>query len=352
MNAIDSKYIVFPAKTTIAVQQEQIASPERGEILCIAEKSLISIGTEMSCLRGEFDPGTNWADWVKYPFRPGYSMVGRVIAVGSGVKGIKEGDRVSSYGVHQQYYKIAVPEDPQREAAPDGMNLYTLPDAISSEEGTWRALACTTQSAVRRAELQLGETVGVVGLGMLGQLVTQYLSLTGARRIIAIDPVANRLELAKKHGATHGLRIDVKDAVEPIRELTGGWMLDAIFDVTGHPSTLAPSIRLLRRLGRVVLLGDTPVPTRQNLGPGVVSNSVAILGIHGFQVPDRASEYAPWSIQTMSSLFFDYLMRGKMNVKDLITHRYSPLQAPEVYAGLLKDRTAEVGVIFDWTALG
>ena len=351
MPDIASSYIVFPEKSVISVQQEHIAPPERGEILCVAEKSLISIGTELSCLRGEFDPGTNWADWVKYPFRPGYSMVGRVIGVGSAVEGVKEGDRVSSYGVHQQYYKIAVPNDQTKDAAPEGITLYTLPDAISSEEGTWRALACTTQNAIRRAELQLGETVGVVGLGMLGQLVTQYLSLTGARKIIAIDPVTNRLQLAKTHGATHGLQIDVKDAVDPIREITNGWMLDAIFDVTGHPSTLAPSIRLLRRLGRVVLLGDTPVPTRQTLGPGVVSNSVAILGIHGFQVPDKATEYTPWSVQTMSSLFFDYLMQGKMNVKDLVTHRYSPLQAPEVYANLVKDRTAEVGVIFDWTAL-
>jgi len=50
---------------------------------------------------------------------------------------------------------------------------------------------------------------------------------------------------------------------------------------------------LVRRLGRVVLLGDTPTPTRQNLAPGVVSNSVAILGIHGTTTPDVASDFNP-----------------------------------------------------------
>src|SRR5947199_4908001 len=110
---IASKYVVFPERQKVEVREERPSPPGPEEVLCEAQKSLISIGTELHCLRGEFDPGTNWADWVKYPFRPGYSMVGRVVAVGSGVKDIKDGDRVASYGVHQQYYKAQV-YDPQR----------------------------------------------------------------------------------------------------------------------------------------------------------------------------------------------------------------------------------------------
>ena len=49
-------------------------APGEGEVRCRADVSLISTGTEGACLRGVFDPGTNWADWVRYPFRPGYSM--------------------------------------------------------------------------------------------------------------------------------------------------------------------------------------------------------------------------------------------------------------------------------------
>jgi 2-desacetyl-2-hydroxyethyl bacteriochlorophyllide A dehydrogenase len=346
-----STYVVFPDKQQVQIGQEEIAAPGPGEILCKAEKSLISIGTELHCLRGEFDPGTNWSDWVKYPFRPGYSMVGRVIAVGNGVKDIKEGDRVANYGFHQQYYKAQLYDVEKRYDIPEGIGPYLLPDGISSEDGTWRSLACTTQSAVRRAQFQFGETVGVVGLGMLGQLVTQYLAAAGARKIIVIDPVESRLALAKKHGATHGLQISVTDAVEAIREITDGWMLDVVFDVTGSPNTLAPSIQLLRRMGRLVLLGDTPVPTRQHLGPGVVSNSVAILGIHGYMLPEKTSEFTPWTAETMSSLFFDYLLQGRMKVADLVTHRYSPREAPDVYMNLLKNRSADIGVIFDWTML-
>jgi 2-desacetyl-2-hydroxyethyl bacteriochlorophyllide A dehydrogenase len=346
-----SKYIVFPDKRQVDVWEEEIAAPEEGETLCQAEKSLISTGTELHCLNGVFEPGTNWYDWVKYPFRPGYSMVGRVIEVGKGVTSVKAGDRIANYGLHQQYYTVQLQNLKQRFDIPEGIASYVLPDAVSSEEGTWRSLAVTTQNAVRRANFQFGERVAVVGLGMLGQLVTQYLAAAGARQIIAIDLSPSRLALAKAHGATHTLQMGVQDAVDPIRQLTKDWLLDVVFDVTGHPASLAPCIQLVRRYGRLVLLGDTPTPSQQHLGPGVVFKSISILGLHGYAVPERTTELTPWSVEVMSDIFVDYLQRGKMQVADLITHRYSPLQAAETYLGLLKDRSAALGVIFDWSTL-
>ncbi len=347
-----SRYIVFPAKEQVDLWEEEVGAPEAGEILCQAERSLLSIGTELHCLRGQFDPGTNWYDWVRYPFRTGYSMVGRVLAVAPDVEGIREGDRIASYALHQQYYKVQVAHPEKRYDIPVGISAAVVPDRISSEEATWRSLACTTQSAVRRAEFQFGESAAVVGLGILGQLVVQYLAAAGARRIIAIDPMASRLQLAQANGATHILQMPVGDALATVNDLTDGWGLDAVFEVTGHPSALAPSVQLLRRLGRLVLLGDTPIPTQQTLGPGVVFKSVSILGIHGYQVPDKKTEYTPWSVDEMTDLFFDYLTRGRMNVQSLVTHRYSPLQAADAYLGLLRDRSSAVGVIFDWSLLG
>ena len=84
------------------------------------------------------------------------------------------------------------------------------------------------------------------------------------------------------------------------------------------------------------------------MGPGVVSKSIAIIGSHGYAVPEKTTELTPWSVEVMSSLFFDYLLRGKMNVADLITHRYSPEQAPQAYQRLVEDRASALGVIFDW----
>ena len=334
-----SLYVVFPEKGKVEVREESVAPPGPGEVLCAAEKSLISIGTETYCLQGVFDPGTNWGKWVQYPFRPGYSMAARVVAVGQDVVGLREGDRVGVWTTHQQFFKI----QPQE--------AHLLPEGISDEDATWLSLACTTQLGVRRAELRLGETVGVVGLGMLGQLVVQYLVLSGARKIVAIDLVRSRLDVARAHGATHTLALDVQSARPEIEKITDGRMLDVVLDVTGHPAVLAPSIQLVRKLGRVVLLGDTPTPSQQCLGPGVVSDSIAILGIHGTMTPAQASPFNPWTRHEITALFFDYLIQGRMQVSDLVTHRYSPLDAPQVYAGLLRDRSAKIGVIFDWGLL-
>lgn len=334
-----STYVVFPEPGQVRVEQEEVTPPGRGEILCAAESSLISIGTESFCLRGIFDPGTNWDAWVKYPFRPGYSMAARVIAVGQDVQNIREGDHIASWVEHQQFFKIRPDE------------AYVIPQGITAEDATWAILATTTQLAVRRAKLELGESVGVVGLGMLGQLVVQYLAVSGCRRIVAIDPIPARLDMAQAHGATHTISTDVTSARAQIQELTQGKMLDVVYDITGNPAVLAPALQLLRQLGRLVLLGDTPTPTQQHLGPGVVSNSISILGIHANARPMHGSDFYPWGAHEIVSLFFDYLLQGRMHVSDLITHHFSPTDALQVYEMLKRDRASALGVLFDWKSL-
>jgi 2-desacetyl-2-hydroxyethyl bacteriochlorophyllide A dehydrogenase len=336
---MQSRYIVFPEKQKIVVEMEEVAPPAPDQILCRAEKSLVSIGTESFCLRGIFDAGTNWADWVKYPFRPGYSMSARVVAVGDNIKTFRVGERIATWVPHQQYFSI--PE----------IETYKIPDGVSDEEATWAILATTTQLAARRAQLQLGETVGLVGLGILGQLVTQYIYIAGARRIIAIDPVPMRLDMARTHGATHTLAMDAAQARAEIENITDGKMLDVVFDITGHPAALAQCLQLLRPMGRLILLGDSPTPTQQHLGPGVVSNSLSILGIHAYARPMRGDAFTPWGAHEIVELFFDYLLQKRMRVDDLITHRVSPQQAPEIYTQLQRDRSSALGIIFDWTTI-
>lgn len=335
-----SKNIVFTGKECVEVIEEEVPSPQAGQLLCAAAKSLISVGTETFCLRGNYDAGTTWEQYIRYPLHPGYSMSAVVVEVGEGVETFKRGDRVTAWVEHRQRFIVKASE------------ALPIPDGIGDDAAAWATLARTTQLGVRRADLQLGETVGVVGLGMLGQLVVQYLRVSGARRIMVIDPLKARIGMAMEHGATDGFPGHTREALDWIREATGGRMLDAMFDVTGHPAVLAPATQALRKLGRLILLGDSPTPSLQQLGPRVVGDSISIMGIHGMMYPEVYSVYNPWTAAEMSALFFDYLRQGRMNVSDLITHPdVSPLDAPDVYRWLLEDRSTAMGVTFDWSAV-
>ena len=334
-----SRHVLFPAPGVVEVADEDVSAPGPGEVRCRAEVSLISTGTEGACLRGEFDPGTNWADWVRYPFQPGYSMAAVVTDVGDCVVQLAPGDRVASWAPHAEVFRWRADQ------------VYPVPAGVTPESAAFAVLGSTTQLAVRRAAPALGERVGVIGCGLLGQLIVQYCALAGARAVVAIDAPGRRLDAAAAHGATHVVPLAAADASGAVAEATGGRMLDVVFDATGHPAVLSAAVGLVRRLGRVVLVGDTPTPSRQALGPGVVANAVAILGIHALTRPEASTDFHPWSAGEIAALFFEYVAAGRMRVDDLVTSVRSPLDAPAVYDALLADRASEIGVVFDWRRL-
>ncbi len=328
--------IVFPEARSVALLGSEVAEPGDGEVRCRARTSLVSTGTESFCLDGVFDPDTFWEEWVEYPFAPGYSMVSDVVDVGPGVTQLAVGDRVATSTPHSSVFLV-----PAAECLP-------VPDGVTDDQACWTSLACTTQLGVRRVGLELGESVAVVGLGALGQLVVRYLALSGARRIVAIDTTRSRLDLAAAGGATHTIEADAATALGVVGEITDGRLLDAAFDITGHPAVLAPTTRLVHPLGRVVLLGDTPTPSRQVLGPRIVADSVSVLGVHASSAPEVATWRDPWSEAAMADLFFHLVESGRMDVDALTTHRFTPDRAAEVYDALRRDRSGFLGVFLDW----
>lgn len=329
--------IAFIGTDQVEVRPETVGELRPGEVLIETRATLISTGTELICLGRLFEAGSHWDEWVKYPFSPGYSLVGRVTAVGDGVRTFCVGDRVAARQPHRQFVV----------ASAEG--LVPVPEGISDEDATWFGLATIVQNGVRRAAHALGETVVVIGLGQLGQLAVQYLRLQGAREIIAIDPLAPRLALARAHGATTTLALGAAEAREAVLDLTGGAGADVVYDVTGAAPVFPAALRLLRRFGHLVLLGDTGTPSVQHLTPDVIRNGLSILGAHDSHPPAVATDHSPWSRGRMAELFFAYIARGDMRVADLVTHRYAPADAPAAYRLLCEDRAAAMGVLFDWT---
>jgi len=334
-----SRNIIFSGKDQVEFVKEPVRDPEAGEVMLKARKTLISTGTEGICLSRLFEPGSHWDRWVTYPFHPGYLMVGDVVAVGPDVDQIHQGDRFGVRGPHSEFVTV-LPGD-----------LFPVPNGIADEDAPWFGLATIVQNGVRRAEHRLGEVVVVIGLGLLGQLTVQYAHLLGARQVIAVDVSKSRLEMAQAHGATVILPMGAQEARSFILDMTEGAGADVVYDVTGSPHVFASALALLRRFGRLVLLGDTGSPSAQHLTGDVVTKGLSILGAHDGNPPAQSTDHAYWSHKRMADLFYTYVLRGEMRVTDLITHRYSPADASETYRMLREERATAMGVLFDWTQL-
>ena len=333
---MQSLNIVFTGANKIKVRRESVPPLQSGQILVAGKKSLISTGTECIVLARNFAPDTHWDRWVKYPFYPGYSHVGKVLRVAPDVENVKQGDRVAARVSHRQFFVA------------EANAVLPLPDGVSDEAATWFALASIVQNGVRRASLELGDAVVVIGLGLLGQLAVQYARASGAREIIAIDMAGARLQMARDHGATQTLEMGVADAKDAVLQITNGRLADVVFDVTGHPAVFSAALGLVRRFGKFLLLGDAGTPSEQRLTSDVMSRGVRIIGAHDRDAPPVATDYHYWTRDNMSLLFFNFLARGLIRVDDLVTHRFAPEKAEEAYKFLLRDRSAAMGVVFDW----
>ncbi|MFW6157107.1 MAG: zinc-dependent alcohol dehydrogenase, partial [Armatimonadota bacterium] len=292
-------------------------------------------GTEMICYRGEADEGTHWSEFMHYPRKNGYCMLGRVINVGEGVNAVAVGDRVCAAAPHVSHCNVGV----------GSIWARSVPESISDDAAVWAILGVITQTGVRMAEHVMGDRAVVIGLGPLGQLVTQYLRAMGLREVLVLDRTEARVDAALAHGATAGFVGDVADAKAFVQEHTSGELADVVYDVTGHPAVLPNALPLARDHGTLLMLGDCPVPSRQRLTYDVVSRQVRIVGTRSSWLPDA---HARWTPQRQTDLLFTYLQRGNMRLADLISHRFAPEDSPEAYDLLYHNREETLSVVFDW----
>lgn len=329
---LQSWNVLFTAKDRVELRRELVEWPGPGHVLVETRCSLVSSGTERTCLERRFAPGSHWDQWVTYPFRPGYSAVGTVRAVGKGVDDLQEGDRVASHGAHAQYLVVAASD------------TTTVPETISDEEAAWFAIACIAQIATRNVELRPHTTVVVIGAGILGQLTVQYARLAGAGEVVSVGRSPFRLAAAASHGATRTIALGADASVAGVRKATAGRGADAVFDVSGNPEVFPHALRMTRRFGTVILLGDTGYPGEQRLAAELVLNGLRVVGAHFDHA--RSAEHAE-----LARRYFAALERREVRVGDLITHRVHAREAVDGYATLSANGRDALGVVLDWTQL-
>jgi 2-desacetyl-2-hydroxyethyl bacteriochlorophyllide A dehydrogenase len=328
---------VFPAPRAVEIREESVAAPAEGEVLIRAVRSLISTGTEMTAYTGDFPREKSaWANYVRYPFRTGYSHVGQVVEVGAGVEGLPTGALVFSHAAHASL------------VVQKARDVVRVPDGVSPELAALASISAIAMNGVRMAEIALGEAVVVVGLGIVGQLALRYARLNGAYPLIALDISDERLATARAAGATHVVNSSREDPIEVVRSITRGRMADVAFEVTGNPSVIPSLPPLLRRAGRLVLLGSPRGRTSIDFHDEVHTFGLRVIGAHASNHPRVETPDNVWTRARNVELFLDFLGARLIDVSSLITHRFPWRQAAEVYRLLDEDRTRTLGVILDW----
>jgi predicted dehydrogenase len=279
------------------------------------------------------------------PMALGYSSAGEVVELGAGVQGLRPGQRVAcaggGYAVHAEY--VIVPR-----------NLVTaLPASVDYESAAFTTLGAIALHGFRLANVQLGERVAVIGLGLLGQLATSIAAAAGCE-VLGIDTNASRVALAEQRGLAAVVR---KGAVERGAAFTRGQGFDAVLicadTESNDPVELAGE--LARDRATVVAVGAVglEIPRRsyyakelsfivsRSYGPGRYDPSYEEGG------RDYPIGYVRWTEGRNLQAFADMLGSGKVDVSKLISHRFPIAKAPQAYE-LIQSEKPFLGVLITY----
>ena len=262
--------VVVPEARRVAVREFPDPEPGPGEVVVRVRMAAIC-GSDLHWYR-EFTPGRTGPNQIV-----GHESVGEVAAVGSGVFLPRVGDRVALYHISGcgecPACRARRPKECWQgvERIPQGAdadyqrmkswNALPLPEAFSWEEGT--VLACnygTGYAALKRGGVSARTTLAVFGLGPVGLCTVQAGSVLGAR-VIAVDVVSERLELARQMGASEVVNGSEQDVVTTLRDLSGGRGVDAAIDTSGNAVAQTNAIDAAQPRGTVVFVGIKPEAT-------------------------------------------------------------------------------------------
>jgi 2-desacetyl-2-hydroxyethyl bacteriochlorophyllide A dehydrogenase len=328
--------VFFTGPRRVEIGKEDIGPAGPGDLLLETMLTLISTGTEMTGYTGDFPDTSRWAQYVRYPFRPGYSSVARVVEAGEDVEDFSSGDMVFSWAHHSTYSVI-------------GADRATkIPDDIAPFQAVFGTLGQIAINGVRLGEITLGDSVVIAGVGPVGLLAMQAARLSGACPLIALDLSQQRLDMALEHGADAVVNGESEEPLEAITRLTRDRMADIVYDVTGNPRFTPTGLRLLKKRGKFVVLGSPRGPVEVDFHNEVHSLGLRIIGAHNLMHSPVETHFNQWTLDRDIELFFELVRSGRMIVDDLVSHRFGWEAASEAYELLDNKRETTMGVILEW----
>lgn len=335
------KAIVFKRPEEAEVREIRFADVDEETIVVKTKYSGISTGTEMAVYTGEAAGEGVW-----YPCVPGYEEVGEVVYVGKKAfktntgEILKVGDRVMANEV--RYY-------PDYMAAWGGQCSYAIknpktspypmdrpakiPDNVSYQEAVVAYLAAVAKKGIDKVKINQGETVLVIGMGVIGLSAVQLAKLYGAGKVIAADIFEPRLRHAKKY-TEYALNNSKPGFIKELLDMNNGKKVDVIIECSGNPEAVNKLFDYVRPGGRVHLQGQYRQPiiitryARWNCSDLVVSATIAI---------------NPGGKEEILKL----ISEGKFDAKNLYTEEVYVDDAPKAYKKL-KENKEILKILLKW----
>ncbi len=335
------------------VEFELDESPGDYELLVKTLYSIVSAGTEGANFANPDLENVDKNSWMR---NPGYGNVGKVLAFGERVKDFKIGDLVFSTEKHCSHCKIDTRYNPARYS----LFMVKVPEQLDPLKAVFTRMADVAMSAIRKADLGLGDTVLVIGLGMVGNFAAQLFQLAGAD-VMAADLVEFRLERARQCGVKKVVNSrNWDDLKKAVMDWTEGKGAQIVVEAIGYSPVIAQAVHLARSLGEVILLGSPRGEAIMDVTPMLSDVHLRHVTIKGglewlWSVPERPLYY-PSRFTKMGNIkqIFSYLKSGALVTEPLLTHIVPPEKCQEVYEGLAGGikgtlKTTYLGVIYDWT---
>lgn len=279
----------------------------------------------------------------------GYSSAGEVIDVSPDVKGFAPGDLVACAGAgYASHAEVAV--------IPKNLCIKLHPDA-DLMQAAYTTIGAIALQGVRQAEVKIGETCAVIGLGLIGQLTCLILRAGGVKVVgVEIDP--KMAKVAAEHCADLALTRDEPGIVEKIHEFTDGIGVDTAI-ITASSSSTDPvnfAGAILRKKGRVVIVGAVPTGFDRgpyykkelelrmscSYGPGRYDPNYEEKGI------DYPEGYVRWTENRNMKAFHELVHSGKIDLSHLTTHVFELDKAPEAYDLILEKRELYLGILIKY----
>ncbi|NVK36719.1 MAG: zinc-binding dehydrogenase [Gammaproteobacteria bacterium] len=275
------------------------------------------------------------------PMQLGYCNVGTIL---DGTESnLAEGTRVVSNGKHASV--VCVPKN----------LIAPIPNNVTDEEAAFTVLGAIGLQGMRLIEPTLGETVVVIGLGLIGLIAVQLLKANGCE-VIGVDFDSNKCELAKQFGAHVVDLSKSQDPIEVADQITRGRGVDAVLITASSSSNdiVHQAATMCRKRGRIVLVGVVGLELNRNdfyekelsfqvscsYGPGRYDENYEAKG------NDYPYAFVRWTEQRNFEAILQLMSSGQLNVKPLISYRYAVGDAAKAYSKL--DESGSLGIVLDY----